>query len=182
MLGKVAGFIAGGTLSTGFVCVMDDTIYAQMRRNVILPMKQVLSTFTTRNEVDVDELISVGKGTANFVSQFKPHELGHNNVKALLLKDEDFATPQDHYFGYINRRQGETAQDDQKKQMDVIRSLGLEVMLPPTYNIDKGVFEEPKLLDSKGKDINYDEIDVFELAKLRGTNVTGLKELMNDRN
>lgn len=99
------------------------------------------------------------------------------------MKDEDYATPQDHYFGYINRRQGENAKDEEKKQLDVIRSLGLEVMLPPTYNVDKGVFEEPKLLDPRsGAPVDLEEIDVFELARLRGTNVTGLKELMNDRN
>jgi hypothetical protein len=68
MLGKVAGFITGGALSSGFVCVMDDNIYSQMRRNMVLPMKQVLSTFTNRKEVDIDELVRVGSGTANFVS------------------------------------------------------------------------------------------------------------------
>ena len=37
------------------------------------------------------------------------------NVKALLVKDEDYATPLDHYFGYINKRQGETAKDEENK-------------------------------------------------------------------
>jgi len=46
MLGKFAGFVTGGALSTGFVCVMDDNIYSQLRRNIILPVKQVLKTFT----------------------------------------------------------------------------------------------------------------------------------------
>lgn len=68
-------------------------------------------------------------------------------------------------------------QDEEKKQLDVIRSLGLEVLLPPTYNIDRGVFEEPKLLDVSGSPVNLEEIDVFELALLRGTTVSGLKEL-----
>jgi len=68
MLGKVAGFLAGGAISSGFVCVMDDNIYSQMRRNVVLPMKQVLSTFSNKRDVDIEELIRVGSGTANFVS------------------------------------------------------------------------------------------------------------------
>ncbi len=66
--------------------------------------------------------------------------------------------------------------------MDVLRGLGLEMMMPPTFNIEKGIIEEPRLLDRTGKPVNLDEIDVFELAQLRGTNVSGLKELMNDRN
>lgn len=41
----------------------------------------------------------------NFASQFKPHALGKTNVKALLMSDNDYATPQDHYFGYINKRE-----------------------------------------------------------------------------
>ena len=48
MLAKVGGLLAGGALSSGFVCVMDDAIYTQLRLNMILPMKQVISTFTTR--------------------------------------------------------------------------------------------------------------------------------------
>lgn len=68
-------------------------------------------------------------------------------------------------------------QDEEKKQLEIIRSLGLEVLLPPTYNIDRGVFEEPKLLDVSGSPVNLEEIDVFELALLRGTTVSGLKEL-----
>ena len=108
--------------------------------------------------------------------------MGHTNVKALLLKDEDFSTPHDHYFGYINRRQGETRQDEERKQMEVIRNLGLEVLTSPTYDVDKGVINEPKTLDTSGQPVNLDEIDVFELARLRGTTVRGLRELMNDRN
>jgi hypothetical protein len=48
MLAKVGGMLAGGALSTGFVCVMDDAIYTQLRMNMILPVKQVISTFTAK--------------------------------------------------------------------------------------------------------------------------------------
>jgi hypothetical protein len=69
-------------------------------------------------------------------------------VKALLLKDEDYSTPHDHYFGYINKRQMSDAEKEKKKELDIMKSLGLEVMLPPTFNIEKGVFDEPKMLDA----------------------------------
>lgn len=148
MLYKVGGFALGTSLGAGFVCVMDDIIYGQLRQNVILPFKQVISTASGKHQVNIDELINVGSGTANFVSQFKPHELGRTNVKALLLNDEDYSTPHDHYFGYINKRQMSTDAQINKKELDIMHNLGLEVMLPPTYNIDKGVFEEPKSLDA----------------------------------
>ena len=108
MLAKVGGMLAGGALSTGFVCVMDDAIYTQLRMNMILPVKQVISTFTAKQAVDLDEVMKVGQGTANFVSQFKPHALNRSSSKALIMRDEDYATAHDHYFGYINKRQGET--------------------------------------------------------------------------
>ena len=98
------------------------------------------------------------------------------------MKDEDYGTPHDHYFGYINRRQGETPKDEERKQMEVIRSLGLEVLAPPMYDLEKGVLQEPKTLDTSGVPVNLEEIDVFELARLRGTTVSGLRELMTDRN
>lgn len=111
MLFKAAGIVSGGALGAGFICVMDDVIYSQLRRNMILPMKQVFISATSKNQVDLDELFQVGQGTANFVSQFKPQDIGRTNAKALLLKDEDYATPDDHYFGYINKRHGLTDTD-----------------------------------------------------------------------
>ena len=101
---KVGAFTLGTTFGAGFVCVMDDLIYGQLRRNVILPFKQVISTASRENQVKIEELMNVGSGTANFVSQFKPHELGRMNAKALLISDDDYSTPHDHYFGYISKR------------------------------------------------------------------------------
>jgi len=91
MLYKIGGFLSGSALGAGFVCSMDDMIYGQLRLNMILPVKQLL----TRNpsQINLDEIMQVGTGTANFVSQFKPHGLGRTGVQALLLRDEDYATP-----------------------------------------------------------------------------------------
>lgn len=61
-----------------------------------------------------------------------------------------------------------------------MKGLGLEVYLPPTFNIETGKFEEPKLYDENGKMLDENEMDVFELARRRGTTVSGLKEMMND--
>ena len=68
-----------------------------------------------------------------------------------------------------------------KKELEIVQSLGLDIYLPPTYNLTTGRFEEPTILDAKtGLPINPEEADVFELARLRGTSIRGVKELMND--
>jgi hypothetical protein len=41
--------------------------------------------------------------------------LGRGGAKELVLHDEDYATPNDHYFGYINKMQTVTAQNEQKQ-------------------------------------------------------------------
>jgi hypothetical protein len=50
-----------------------------------------------------------------------------------------------------------------------MKSLGLDVFLPPTFNIETGKFDEPKLLNPvTGQAVNVDEADIFELALMRG--------------
>lgn len=181
MFWKLAGIASGVTAGAGFVCVMDDVIYQQMRRNLILPVKQVFASVSKKNQIDIDELITVSAGAATFAQQFKPHALGPTNVKSLLLKDEDYATPEDHYFGYINRRNTLPKGAEERKEQEIVNSLGLDLFIPPTYNMETGVFEEPKIIDARtGNPIDLAEADVFELARLRGTSIKGVKELMND--
>ncbi len=62
-----------------------------------------------------------------------------------------------------------------------MHSLGIAVMVPPNFNVETGTFDEPQLLDTEGRPIlNVEEMDIFELARLRGTTVGQLKELMNN--
>ena len=56
-----------------------------------------------------------------------------------------------------------------------MKGLGIELYLPPTFNIDTGRYEEPKLFDEQGKPLDESEMDVFELARLRGTSINDLK-------
>ena len=42
MLYKVGGLVTGGALSSGLILSMDDIIYGQLRRNIILPMLNVI--------------------------------------------------------------------------------------------------------------------------------------------
>ena len=59
-----------------------------------------------------------------------------------------------------------------------MKGLGLDLYLPPTYNVETGQFEEPKYLDpATGLYIKESDMDVFELARLRGTSIRDVKEL-----
>lgn len=102
-------------------------------------------------------------------------------MKSLLLKDEDYATPEDHYFSYINKRNTLPKGAEERKEQEIVSSLGLDLFIPPTYNMETGFFEEPKIIDARtGLPIDLGEADVFELARLRGTSIQGVKELMNE--
>jgi len=37
------------------------------------------------------------------MSEMQPHALMPTNAKELILKDADYSTPQDHYFGYTQQ-------------------------------------------------------------------------------
>ena len=51
--------------------------------------------------------MEIGSGAGAFLSQFKPRATERVRAKTLLIDDSDYSTPQDHYFGYLNRRQEE---------------------------------------------------------------------------
>ena len=49
--------------------------------------------------------------------------------------------------------------------------------------METGSFEEPKIIDARtGLPIDPNDADVFDLARLRGTSIQGVKELMNEQN
>jgi len=49
------------------------------------------------------DLMELGSGTKNFMFQFKPNGMQKVSAKKLLIDDDDFSKPQDHYFSYINK-------------------------------------------------------------------------------
>ena len=51
------------------------------------------------------------------IYQFQPHALQKMNAKVLLLDDADYSKPSDHYFSYINQRQGTS--DDMRDSMEL---------------------------------------------------------------
>ena len=61
-----------------------------------------------------------------------------------------------------------------------MKSLGIELYVAPSFNIQTGNFDPPKIIDADGREIKEEDMDIFELAKLRGTTVNKLKELNSD--
>lgn len=52
-------------------------------------------------------MAELGSGTVDFLSNFKPHSVGRVNVKALLMDDKSYSTPNDHYFSYLDKSKKE---------------------------------------------------------------------------
>ena len=43
MLGQIGGFLGGAAISSVFILNMNDVIYSEMRRNVLLPFNRLLN-------------------------------------------------------------------------------------------------------------------------------------------
>ena len=91
-------FSLGVGLSVLFISTMDDVIYGDFKRNIILPLHMVSVKGTTQ---DVKLLKD---GTGKFVSKFKPSAIAPESAKDLLLKDSEYSTPEDHYFAHIQSK------------------------------------------------------------------------------
>ena len=45
------------------------------------------------------------------------------NAKALMIDDGDYSTPQDHYFGYINKRVGQSQDERVSNEKEIYTRL-----------------------------------------------------------
>ncbi|CDW83912.1 UNKNOWN [Stylonychia lemnae] len=111
----------------------------------------------------------VGRGTLNFLSQFRPRALEHQSAKNLLMTDQNYGTPQDSYFAYINKRKKEAAIDTNREEY-VLSNLGLEKLLPLEINENTNKLEIKSLSDDlirEIQEINPDlKIEDTELLKI----------------
>ena len=46
----------------------------------------------------------LGAGTSSFIAQFKPLAYQKISAKQLLIDDNDYSTPNDHLFAYLNKK------------------------------------------------------------------------------
>jgi len=93
-------------LSAVFVATMDELIYMNFRKNVIMPFEMARMS-GSNTSIATDTLV----GTGRFIKEMVPHSGGlfTDNAKALLLKDTDYSTPTDHYFAYLQKLKSEEA-------------------------------------------------------------------------
>ena len=59
--------------------------------------------------------MELGAGASEFIDQFKPRATKKISAKQLLLDDGNYSTTQDHYFGYLNRRNAELKEESEKQ-------------------------------------------------------------------
>ena len=107
-LSAVGSTVKCGTglgLSTMFIATMDDLIYSNLRKNIIMPM-QMVGLKGSSGTFDKEDVQNLTEGTRSFLKELKPHALAPTNAKELILKDADYSTPQDHYFNYTNHNKG----------------------------------------------------------------------------
>lgn len=58
-----------------------------------------------------------------------------------------------------------------------MKSLGMELFMPPTFNVETGTFDDPQYVDARGNVLSEDDMDVFDLARIKGTTVSKLKQM-----
>ena len=97
VLKKSIHFTVGAGCGTAMALKADDMIYSQFKRHVISPFQVLVNA----NSISKEDLMELGAGTKTMMKQFQPHALQKVSAKTLLLDDNDYSTPQDHYFSYL---------------------------------------------------------------------------------
>lgn len=115
---------AGSTVGAYMVLRMDDMVYNQLRRHVIVPFQVLRNS----EKISKDDLRDVGVGTKNFLMQFKPMATTRVSAKKLLMDDGDYSTAQDHYFSFINNRSGAVV--DKSLDNKIIDDLKMDNYMP----------------------------------------------------
>ena len=71
---------------------MDDVIYANFRKNVLLPVHMVLIS-TPTGTLETKDVKQLALGAGSFASEMRPRSIVPMNAKELMLKDADYSTP-----------------------------------------------------------------------------------------
>lgn len=90
-------------------------MYFQLRQSVVLPFYKARGSGEGYSE-------AVYGSTSYLQNTMSPLYSKRSSAKDLLLKDADYSTPQDHYFGYVNR-QSTLSQDEVQRELKVLRDL-----------------------------------------------------------
>ena len=97
------GFSAGIVTGICMISFLDDMIYYDLKKHVFLPYKMVSINSNNQTDVKLAQAKAVAQGTASFFNHIKPN-FPSGNAKELIVHDDDYSTPQDHYFAYMQKR------------------------------------------------------------------------------
>ena len=151
-----------------FACTMDEIIYHDMRKTVIMPLQMA----RIRGEGNLALATTTLTSSANFAKNMMPHGGIHGNAKELLLKDADYSTPSDHYFSHLQRlKSGGFSQEEQEnKVLDEMKvdHSALQIMLDEHNSKEKSLTEMFAELPHEYK---------MELAGKRGWNETDFERM-----
>lgn len=112
-------------LGAGFAMTMDDIIYANLKKNVIMPLQ--MAQIQGDGRVNVSDLKDVGSGVGSFVAQMRPRAIIPQSAKELMLKDADYSTPQDHYFAHLQNKKAMSNDPVALKQLEQDVFAGMEL-------------------------------------------------------
>ena len=85
-------FAVGTGMSVTFVATMDDYIYAQFRKNIVLPFQMVMLNPAIEGE-QAESDVTLSEGIVEFGKQMAPKSIIPQNAKDLMIRDSDYSTP-----------------------------------------------------------------------------------------
>lgn len=104
-IGKpVLGFITGVSLGAVSILAMNDIVYNEFESRLYGPVRTELEQGATTSDDFQRITKSAASSTSEFVRTVKPFAMKKVSVKKLFIEDEDYSTPEDHYFSYLRRR------------------------------------------------------------------------------
>ena len=86
-------FGTGIGLSILFVSTMDDFVYGDFKRNVLMPFHMVQVRSQQAGGYTSEDATFMAEHTGNFIKKFKPLGLNRDSAKDLMLKDAEYSTP-----------------------------------------------------------------------------------------
>lgn len=121
------------------------------------------------------------------MQQMRPLGMNHDSAKYLLMTDQQYGTPADSYFAYINKRKKDydTTEAELMREKMIIEELGLKNRLPNYYNVDKNTFEiqssqEEIMKELKEVDPNA-ELDPIEIERINALRQKNIDKLIEEK-
>jgi hypothetical protein len=74
-------------------------------------------------DLTLDDIKEIGEGTGKFMAQFRPLAMGSHGAKELLMDDNSYSKPSDHYFTYLNTIKKEDTEAKLSRDKSILSGL-----------------------------------------------------------